>query len=74
MEELDLQKNQISDGMKMQKTLELLPKIKKVHIGDNCFVKENKLNDLIIETCPSLEELNGDPVIHMRNTTESKTA
>ena len=72
LEELDLQKNQISNKEEMQKTIKSLLRIKKLNIRDNCFAEEEKLNSQIIETCNSLEELNGKSLIEYKNTSESK--
>jgi hypothetical protein len=72
LEELDLQKNQISDDTKMQKTMTSLSHIKKLNIKDNCFIEEIRLNSIILETCTSLEELNEENISQMRNPNESK--
>lgn len=60
LEELELQKNQISDDKQMQATVATLPRIRKLSIQHNCFIEEARLSALIVETCATLAELNGE--------------
>ena len=70
--QVDLQKNQISDDVKMQKTMASLKNIQMLNIQDNCFIEEAKLNSIILEMCTSLKELNGVDQKFLKNQKESK--
>lgn len=71
LEELDLQKNRISDDLLMQKTIVTLRNIQKLNYLDNCFLEENNLKEVIIDSCKSLKILNEQDVNSPMMPTES---